>query len=158
MSRYKIKPPKKPRKPSAKFLARKAAETEAKHKALPDEGEVRLYLDDERNPPEGWTLVRSPTALRNMIDTLEPGRLTGLSLDWHLGAGLPNGEQVVEDILELMRVRAGQFQNLDMVHLHSSDREKAANMARRIAIPVREKWDGIPHYGVDISQPFKERY
>ena len=81
MSGFKIKPPKKPRKPSAKFLARKAEQEAARRETPPTEGGVRIYLDDERVPPEGWTLVKSVTALMEMLRTLEPGRLERLSLE-----------------------------------------------------------------------------
>lgn len=158
MSGFRPKRPKKPRKPSDKFLARKAAEAEAKQKEIPETGPVRLFLDDERQAPEGWTLVRSPNALRVAINAIEPGRLDGLSLDWHLGSGVSNGEQVVEDLLILMKDRPEFFAELGMVHLHSSDREKAVAMARRIATPAREKWEGIPYYGVDVGMPFRREF
>ena len=158
MSGFRPKRPKKPRKPSEKFLARKAAEAEAKQKEIPDNGPVRLFLDDERQAPEGWTLVRSPNALRVAINDIEPGRIEGLSLDWHLGSGVTNGEKVVEDLLILMKDRPDIFAGLSMVHLHSSDREKAVAMARQMATPTRESWDGIPYYGVDVGMPFRREF
>jgi len=43
---------------------------------------MKLYLDDERTPPEGWTLVRWPA---NAISILQSGEVTELSLDHDLG-------------------------------------------------------------------------
>lgn len=153
MSGYKIKPPKKPRKPSAQFLARKAEIEDRKRMTVPHEGKVRIYLDDERIPPDGWTLVKSVTALIEMIRSLGPGRLERLSLDWYLGSGTTTGHQAVERILDLMRDEPGQFSNLQRVNLHSSDRSEAIAMARRMEEPLNEEWDGIPLYRTGIGQP-----
>jgi len=43
---------------------------------------VKVYLDDERVPPEGWVLVRWPD---EVIDLLKTGEVTHLSLDHDLG-------------------------------------------------------------------------
>jgi len=43
---------------------------------------MKVYLDDERSPPEGWTLVRWP---EDVIKLLESQRITELSLDHDLG-------------------------------------------------------------------------
>jgi hypothetical protein len=43
---------------------------------------MRVYLDDERTPPPGWTLVRWP---EEAIALLEAGGVEALSLDHDLG-------------------------------------------------------------------------
>lgn len=43
---------------------------------------IRVYLDDERIPPEGWTLVRWP---QEAIALLERGGVDEISLDHDLG-------------------------------------------------------------------------
>ncbi len=43
---------------------------------------MRVYLDDEREPPEGWTRVRRPA---EAIALLETGDVAELSLDHDLG-------------------------------------------------------------------------
>jgi hypothetical protein len=43
---------------------------------------MKLFLDDERNPPEGWTHVRSP---KDAIDILKTGSVDEISLDHDLG-------------------------------------------------------------------------
>lgn len=42
----------------------------------------KVYLDDERQPPEGWTLVQWPD---EAIKLLRSGTVTHLSLDHDLG-------------------------------------------------------------------------
>jgi len=43
---------------------------------------VRVFLDDEREPPDGWRFVRWPG---EAIELLETGRVVELSLDHDLG-------------------------------------------------------------------------
>ena len=43
---------------------------------------MRVFLDDERTPPDGWTLVRWPD---EAIDLLKTGNVSEISLDHDLG-------------------------------------------------------------------------
>jgi len=43
---------------------------------------MKLYLDDERIPPEGWIQVRWP---EDAVEILKTGKVTELSLDHDLG-------------------------------------------------------------------------
>lgn len=43
---------------------------------------MKVYLDDERNPPEGWKLVRWP---EEVIELLKTEHVTEISLDHDLG-------------------------------------------------------------------------
>ena len=43
---------------------------------------MKLFLDDERTPPEGWTHVRWP---QEAIEILKTGEVTEISLDHDLG-------------------------------------------------------------------------
>jgi len=43
---------------------------------------MKVYLDDERTPPDGWTLVRWP---EDAIALLKTNQVTDLSLDHDLG-------------------------------------------------------------------------
>ncbi|WP_028021534.1 cyclic-phosphate processing receiver domain-containing protein [Enterovibrio calviensis] len=43
---------------------------------------MKIYLDDERKPPEGWILVRWP---KEAIEYLEQGNVECISLDHDLG-------------------------------------------------------------------------
>lgn len=50
---------------------------------------MKLYLDDERIPPDGWVLVATPEAA---IETLKTGNVTHLSLDHDLGLLQSDGQ------------------------------------------------------------------
>lgn len=43
---------------------------------------MKIFLDDERKPPDGWVLVRWP---EEMITLLQKGNVTEISLDHDLG-------------------------------------------------------------------------
>jgi len=43
---------------------------------------MKVFLDDERRPPDGWRLVRWPS---EVIELLEAGGVEALSLDHDLG-------------------------------------------------------------------------
>ena len=43
---------------------------------------MRVYLDDTRDPPDGWVLVRWPD---QAIEFLNTGKVTEISLDHDLG-------------------------------------------------------------------------
>jgi len=44
--------------------------------------EKKVYLDDERKPPTGWVLVKTP---KEAIDLLKKNNVTDISLDHDLG-------------------------------------------------------------------------
>lgn len=44
--------------------------------------EVKIYLDDERDPPAGWILVKTP---KEAISMIKRGNVTDISLDHDLG-------------------------------------------------------------------------
>lgn len=129
--------------PSPQFMARKAAETDRSDQKVPKAGLVPVYLDDERKCPPGWTLVRSPKALFELLegDKAIADRITHLSLDWYLGVGIMDGVAVAEWIAERFRADPGFLPKLDAIGLHSSDRDKAVAMFRILqdAIP-EERW------------------
>ena len=43
---------------------------------------MKIYLDDERQAPEGWILLKNPA---DVIDQLKTGNVLSLSLDHDLG-------------------------------------------------------------------------
>lgn len=71
-------------------------------KRVPIDGNVGIYLDDERACPEGWTLTRTA---EEFYALLEPERnllhrITHLSLDWYLGTGCKDGVAVCKNLAE----------------------------------------------------------
>lgn len=61
--------------------------------------EKRIYLDDERKPPMGWILVKTP---KDAINMLKKGNVTDISLDHDLGddKGIGTGYDVLKWIEE----------------------------------------------------------
>jgi hypothetical protein len=45
---------------------------------------LKLYLDDVRNPPDGWTLARNIREAQRIVEA-NKGRITNMSLDHDLG-------------------------------------------------------------------------
>lgn len=45
---------------------------------------MKLFVDDVRPPPAGWTLART---VKEAIGILEAGRVTDVSLDYFIGEG-----------------------------------------------------------------------
>ncbi len=143
--------------PSKQFLARKAAlSAEGRPVAgrkPPKDGPVNVFLDDERPCPDGWTLVRDPHAFEELLDGLDDGRIVRISLDWHLGTGIVNGEEIARRLVSRMRRTPALFSNLEMVRLHSSDRGKAIDMMHTIEQPLREGWTELPFFSTDLGLP-----
>jgi len=77
---------------------------------------LKLFLDDQRSPPEGWTLVRWPS---EMIALLETGEIDEISLDHDLGDDVRGtGYDVLVWIEEAVATRGFRP---PMIHLHSAN-------------------------------------
>ena len=101
---------------------------------------MKLYLDDEREAPEGWVRVRWP---EEAIELLKTGQVTDLSLDHDLGDDeRGTGYDVVLWIEEA--VATGGFVPPRIV-VHSANPPARAKMeagVERIRRFVEEKGDG----------------
>jgi hypothetical protein len=86
---------------------------------------MRVYLDDVRQPPPDWVLVRTAA---EAIALLQDGRVTELSLDHDLG-GDRTGMEVLNWIEEA--VVEGNFQPPELL-VHSSNPVGRANLQRAI--------------------------
>ena len=137
---------KKPYSPYAKNRAKRIegqrAEREAKEAInrkveASRTGQLGIFLDDEREWPEGWLLARTPAEFFNLLHSIDTSRLTHLALDWHLGAGKPTGEEVVSRLVNPESDHLALLSNIRVIHCHSSDRDRAASMGRtlRAALP-----------------------
>lgn len=136
--------------PSKEFLERKglakAALDEAAARRVPDEGPVHLYLDDTRPTPAGWTLVRSPGELWELLggDRDVTSRVEALSLDYDLGVGITNGQMVAERLAERFRDDPSYLPRLRVLGLHSQNQDKALEMIRTLRKAIgRERWYDI---------------
>lgn len=116
----------------------------------PREGPVSIFLDDERDCPEGYTLARSPGDLRELIETVGEDRVAHLALDWYLGVGVTNGEAVAKEIAERLRSDPMAYPALKVVTLHSSDRERATAMLHTIELATEDRDPSLPEINVLI--------
>lgn len=105
------------------------------------EDTMKVYLDDERVAPEGWTQVRWP---EEAIELLKTGKVETISLDHCLGEGSEcvsprTGSDVLAWIQEA--VETSDFMPPRM-HIHTSDKEAKREMkgvAHRIWARYNEK-------------------
>jgi hypothetical protein len=99
---------------------------------------LRIFLDDERTPPKGWTLVRTVEEFTLALASADPQRLEAISIDWHLGKDVPDGNVALDRLIDLMMDEPGRWPSMDRVHFHSGDPDEAVAMARRFADFIRE--------------------
>jgi len=124
-------------------------------------GPIRIFLDDDRDPPKGWTLVKTTALFVEALDAADPARLEAIAFDWHLGKDVPNANGALDALIERMRARPERFAALERVHFHSSDPDEAAAMARRFADFIREmirdgRADDLMAMP-DVSMPWNEQ-
>ena len=78
--------------------------------------EMKIYLDDIRKEPDGWTRTYT---VEETIDALITGKVTHLSLDNDLGEGLLEGYKVLDYLEELVHYNP-EFPIPDIT-IHSSN-------------------------------------
>ena len=112
----------------------RSAVTDALGRVIPDEGELRVWLDDDlvdRAAPEGWIHLISA---REVAFLLLTGRVIELSLDNDLDGDKRNGvgHQVVDFIVD----QQGSFDKLlwprDGISIHTANPEERDAMLRAI--------------------------
>lgn len=100
---------------------------------------MRVYLDDERTPPEGWTLVRWPD---EAIALLEQGDVEEISLDHDLGDDERGTGYDVVLWIERAVAQDGFIPPIMRVHsANSSARVKMESGIRAIARLLRARDD-----------------
>ena len=113
-------------------------------------GPIRIFLDDERDAPEGFVVARTLPAFRKLLDSIDMSRLHTICLDWHLGSHAEPGQSgfdAAQMIIDKLAEYPLQFSGLSSIWLHSSDIEKAADMARMLSKPFElAEEDGILHH------------
>ncbi len=91
---------------------------------------MKVYLDDERDTPEGWTRTYWPS---ETIELLEKGCVSHLSLDHDLGDHeRGTGYDVVLWVEEAVFVRGFLPPKMKVHSTNSSAREKMESGIRRI--------------------------
>lgn len=136
--------------PSEKFLAIQRARAAAAA-APPPGSPLHIHLDDERPCPPGWTQVRTASALADAIATGGPD-IQRLSLDWHLGSGVPDGREVARRLAADLRADHDHLPALEVVTFHSSDRMMAGEMLRIVHAALVEA--GRDDVMLDVGQPW----
>ena len=89
---------------------------------------LRVFLDDIRPAPEGWTLVRWPHAA---IALLETGNVEALSLDHDLGDDTITGNDVLTWLEEAVALRG--FTPPASIAIHSANAVGRERMERAVA-------------------------
>lgn len=112
----------------------RSAITDALGQVVPDDGELRVWLDDDvldRAAPEGW--LHCVTA-REVCFLLLTGRVAELSLDHDLGDDIRfgKGSQVIDFLDEQHGVHGRSFWPRDGITLHTANSEGRAAMERAI--------------------------
>jgi hypothetical protein len=99
---------------------------------------MKVFLDDERTPPEGWTLYKKPW---EVIELLKAGKVTEISLDHYLGLDSyvkPNtGLDVAEFIAQ--GAKDGTLNRL-VIYFHTCDEEVQWKM-RACMRDAYDAWD-----------------
>lgn len=85
---------------------------------------VRLWVDDERQPPEGWTWVTSSS---QAISVLESEEVVEMSLDYCL-KGMDTGDEVLFWLSEHR-----EHWPTGPVHAHSSNPSACALLERMVS-------------------------
>ena len=91
---------------------------------------MKVYLDDERKTPQGWTRVYWPN---EAIELLKTGKVTEISLDHDLGDDdKGTGYDVVLWIEEAVATQGFEPPNIKVHSANSSAREKMERGIRKI--------------------------
>lgn len=120
------------------------------------DGLTRIFLDDERHCPAGWTLAKDVPAFKALIDACPPDQLAAVSLDWYLGCGITSGEKAAEYLADHLSAKPDSFDNLEFITCHSSDRDKARGMAKTI-VNVLEAHEALRWVSITLGLPVDTR-
>ena len=123
----------------------RSAITDALGRAIPDEGPLRVWLDDdvvERAAPEGWVHV---ITAREACFLLATGRVAELSLDHDIGAlegggddpRFGNGHQVIDYLDEQAGVHGRHLWPTEVLQLHTANPAQRDSMARALLTAAR---------------------
>jgi len=98
----------------------------------------KVFLDDERIPPSGWTLVKTP---KEAIDLLKTGKVTELSLDHDLGddKNIGTGYDVLLWLEEQVYLHG--FKPPEIIKVHSAN--LSARQKMELAIKSIEKKSNV---------------
>src|SRR3546814_19620625 len=64
------------------------------------DGRTRIFLDDERGCPAGWTLAENVAELQQLLEDSPPADLAAVSSARHLGTGITPRHEAAEYLEE----------------------------------------------------------
>lgn len=111
---------------------------------------MKLFVDDERPAPEGWTLVRTAPAALAILNGHYLGRLTleALSLDHDLGTSIATYEDDTTRPIMLWMCERDWWPKALYVHTANPwGEEWLVGMARRYAPPGTLQGYGVNYWG-----------
>lgn len=97
------------------------------HKPMLPSVAVRIWLDDTRAAPPGWTRT---TTVRETLDLLRNKEISEISLDYDLDA--TDGRHKGDEVLDWIARKLQSGQPVPVVHVHSANPYGAASMSWRI--------------------------
>lgn len=112
----------------------RSAVRDALGRSIPDEGDLRVWLDDDtedRRAPEGWVHLLTS---REVCFLLLTGRVVELSLDHDLGGDqhFGTGGQVIDFLVEQQGLTGQALWPRDGITLHTANSHGRDSMARSI--------------------------
>ncbi len=91
---------------------------------------VKLYVDDTRLCPEGWTLART---CEEALEILRAGQVTHLDLDWNLGQGRDRtGISILHWLETAVRTRQVPLPEISVHTADAGARRQMLELARQI--------------------------
>ncbi len=141
------------RKTLLKKPALKLVDSKAKSSPYADD-RVRIFLDDDRPCPPGWTLARNLGQFIRAVTECPPEKLGAISLDWDLGYGQPNGHDAVEFLIEHLTAAPESFE-FDGIFCHSGCREEAVKMAKALNAAL-EQHENLSWIAILLELPGRE--
>ncbi len=91
---------------------------------------MKLFLDDERGCPNGWTLASTPWDMLSLIDK-HWDVLEGLSFDHDLGSGCQTGYDVVVELEKKIKIEGKVLpESLTFLNVHSANPVGAKRIAQ----------------------------
>jgi hypothetical protein len=102
---------------------------------------IRLFVDDDRDPFEGWVLARNHREALAYFREESPHRIIELSLDWYMGDTGLFGDAIAREMLgRTFYLDLPVFDDLETVYLHSSDRQMAKVQANMFKEAQADGW------------------
>lgn len=122
---------------------------------LPATGPLKVFLDDQRPAPAGWTLARHGGELLSITDRM-PERVEAISFDHNLFPGDPKGGEIAGYLWDEVEADPKRFALLSTVNLHSDDPSAVRDMRRDLESRMERNPD-FPRIAIHEGEPAPAR-